>query len=199
MAALATIFNFLALNLVFVVVSLPVVTLPLAANAAMTALTRWRCEGEDRVLREFWSALRLSPPGRTTLALGVPFVALGTGVEEVHYFARGGDPLAWLCLGLGLAGLVLVMSGLGYVLVLNVRHPEVPVTQLWSACTCLAVRNLLATGPLFIAEIGAAALLALLDAPVVLIGLPVGVLQLMRLTAGVGLRRVSCAWPGTKG
>ena len=79
MAALASLFNFLALNLVLLIASLPVITLPLAVNAASVALDRWRADGEDRVVREFWVALRSRPPLRTTVALGVPFAAIGAG------------------------------------------------------------------------------------------------------------------------
>jgi hypothetical protein len=48
---------------------------------------------------------------------------------------------------------------------------------------------LLATGPLFVVEILGATLLALLDPPLLMIGLPLALLCLMRLTARFGLRR----------
>jgi hypothetical protein len=72
MAALATLFNFLALNLALLIASLPIVTLPAAVSAATVALDRWRGEGEDRVIREFISALRSRPFLPTTAAAGVP-------------------------------------------------------------------------------------------------------------------------------
>ena len=53
MVALGSLFNFLLLNLALLITSLPVVTLPLAVVATWTALDRWRCDGEDRVVREF--------------------------------------------------------------------------------------------------------------------------------------------------
>ena len=58
MAALSSLFNLLMLNLVFLVVCLPVVTVPIAVNGAWTALDRWRAGGEDRVAREFLIAIR---------------------------------------------------------------------------------------------------------------------------------------------
>ena len=87
MTALTTMFNFLALNLVLLIASLPVVTLPAAINAATVALDRWRGEGEDSVVREFVTALRSRPPLRTTLLTGVPLAAVVTGLAEVHHFS----------------------------------------------------------------------------------------------------------------
>jgi hypothetical protein len=192
-AALAAIFNLLALNLALVVVSLPVVTLPLALDAATTALSRWRSEGEDRVVREFFSALRSGRVWQTTIRVGIPLVAIGTGAEEVHYFAHGGGSLEWICLGFGLSGLVLALSALGYVLVLGSRNPDSPASQLWALGVALAVRNLFTTGPLFVLEMVAAAFAILLDVPLVLLGLPAALLYVMRLTALLGLRRVGFA------
>ena len=53
MAALAALFNFLALNLALLIFSLPVITLPAAVSAATQALDQWRRDGEDQVVREF--------------------------------------------------------------------------------------------------------------------------------------------------
>jgi hypothetical protein len=189
MAALGSIFNFLALNVVVLIVSLPVVTIPLAFVAVTIALDRWRTDGEDRVVREFFAAIRSRPPLPTTVLAGAPVLLAGIGAEEVHYFAHGGEPVDWLCLGFGSAALFLALSALGYVLLLAARSPTVPATEVWSLSVRLAVRNLFATGPLFVAEIVAATLLALLDPPLLLIGLPLALLSLMRLTAGYGLRR----------
>jgi len=57
-AALRAVFNFLVLNVVLVMACLPVVTVPLACQAATISLERWRAAGEDRVVREFIAALR---------------------------------------------------------------------------------------------------------------------------------------------
>ena len=189
MAALATLFNFLALNLVLLIAALPVITLPVAVNAAGVALDRWRADGEERVLREFWTALRSRPPLRTTVALGVPFAAVGLGLAELHYFSRSGAVAGHAGFGLGLAALLITLTALGYLFVLEARYPQLAPAELWSLCARLAVRNILVTGPLFLAELLGAGLLTLIDAPLLLLGLPVALLALMRLTALLGLRR----------
>jgi hypothetical protein len=192
-AALTAIFNLLALDLALVIVSLPVLTIPLALHAATKALGRWRSEGEDRVVREFLAALRSGRAWQTTIRVGVPVVAIGTAAEEVHYFAQGGGFLEWICLGFGASGLVLVLSSLGYVLVLGTHNPDSPASQLWALAITLAVRNLFTTGPLFLLEMTVATLAVLLDAPLLLLGLPVALLYSMRLTANFGLRRAGLA------
>ena len=53
----------------------------------------------------------------------------------------------------------------------------------------LAVRNLLVTGPLFLAEIALVTAATVIDPALLLLGLPLLLLQLMRLTAQFGLRR----------
>lgn len=189
-AALRTCFNFLALNLALVVACVPVVTFPLALDAATVALERWRVDREDRVVREFISALRSRPPFHTTLQVGVPLVVAGLASEEVHFFAKGGSPASWLCLGSGVAALLMALTSLGYVLLLTARQPAMPAPELWSLAARLAVRNFVLTGPLFVAEIAGAVLLGFVDPALLLIGLPLGFLQLARLTARLGLRRV---------
>jgi hypothetical protein len=192
-AALRACFNFLALNLALVLASLLVVTVPMALNAAVTALDRWQAEGEDRVLREFLSALRSRPPLRTTLAVGAPLAVMATATEEVHYFARGGSPVNWVCLGFGVAALVIAMAAVGYVVLLSSRNPSAPVPDLWELGIHLALQNLFVTGPLFILETTGAVLLGLADPTLVLIGLPLGFLCLMRLTAQSGMLRAGRA------
>ena len=189
MAALGSVFNFLALNLAVLIVSLPVVTVPLAFVAVTIALDRWRTDGEDRVVREFFAALRSLPPLTTTVLAGAPLVVAGIGAEEVHYFAHGGEPVDWVCLGFGSAAVFLAVTAVGYVLLLATRHPTVPATEIWALSVRLAVRNVLTTGPLFVVEVIGAALLALLDPPLLMIGLPLALLCLMRLTARFGLHR----------
>jgi hypothetical protein len=188
-AMLVLIFNLLALNAAFLIVSLPLVTLPIAINAVWTALDRWRADGEDRVVREFFSAVRSSPAARVTLLSGVPLVMTAVALEEVHYFARGGDVVARACFGLGLASLVVALTGIGHVFAFVARHPSAPPGQMWSLCARLAVRNLLFTGPLFLVEVAIAAVMALADPALLVIGLPTVLLYLMRLTANWGLRR----------
>ena len=182
-------FNFLSLNLAMVVVSIPVVTLPLALDAGMVALDRWREGNEERVVREFFHVLRTGPALRTTAAVGAPLVAGALGADEVHYFVRGGSPMAWICLGLGIAGLLAAVMGEAFVLVLWARRPTMSLPGLWSLAIGLGLRRLLVTGPLLLAEFGAATLAGLVDPALVLVGLPLGALWLVRSTARLGLRR----------
>jgi len=189
MAALATMFNFLALNLVLLIASLPVITAPAALNAAMVALDRWRGEGEDRVVREFAITLRSRPPLRTTLLTGVPLAGVVIGLTEVHHFVRGGSLTDRAYLGLGLGALVITLMALGYVFLLAARDPALPPAGLWSLCAALAIRNLLVTGPLFLIEIAGVTAITVIDPALLLLGAPLLLLQLMRLTAQFGLRR----------
>jgi hypothetical protein len=197
MAALGSAFNLLALNLALLIVALPVVTLPIALSAAMTALDRWRDDGEERVVREFIAALRTRPPLRTTAAIGVPLAAIALGLDEVHFFtrifARRGTVPAMAGFSLGLAALLITLTALGYVIVLAARQPATPPAQLWSLGAQLAVRTIVVTGPLFLAEIAAAALVTLADPALLLLGIPVALLALMRVTACLGLRRAEPA------
>jgi hypothetical protein len=189
MAALATLFNFLALNLALLIASLPVVTLPAAVSAATVALDHWRGEGEDRVVREFITALRSRPFLRTTATAGVPLAAVAVGVAEIHHFARGASLPDRASLGLAASALLITLTALGYVFLLAARDPAAPAADLWSLSARLAIRNLLVTGPLFLAEIAVVTALAMADRELLLLGLPLLLLQLMRRTAQFGLRR----------
>lgn len=189
MAALATMFNFLALNLALLIASLPIVTAPAALNAAMVALDRWRAEGEDSVVREFISALRSRPPLRTTVVAGVPLAAVAVGVVEFRHFARGASLPDRAFLGFAAAALLITLTALGYVFLLAARDPDAPAADLWSLSARLAIRNLLVTGPLFLAEIALVSAAAVLDPALLLLGLPLLLLQLLRLTAQLGLSR----------
>ena len=189
MAALATLFNFLVLNLALLIASLPIVTLPAAVSAATVALDRWRGEGEDRVIREFISALRSRPFLPTTAAAGVPLAAVAVGVAEVHHFARGASLPDRVGLGFVAAALLITLTALGYVFLLAARDPAAPAADLWSLSARLAIRNLFVTGPLFLGEIAVVTAGTLIDPALLLLGLPLLLLQLMRLTAQFGLRR----------
>ena len=107
----------------------------------------------------------------------------------MHFFSRGGSPGDWVSLGFGAAALLVALASIGYVLVLGARQPLMAPSDVWNLSVCLAVRNLLTTGPLFVAEFGAAAFLLLLDPALALLGLPILLLQCLRLTAQLGFRR----------
>lgn len=195
MAALAALFNVLALNVVLLVASLPVVTLPAAVSAASVALDRWRRDGEDRVVREFVIALRSRPPLRTTAATGVPLAAAALGLAEIHHFAREASLPGRVGLGLGFGALLVTLAALGYVLQLAADDPTLSPVDLWSLSARLAIRNLFVTGPLFVAAIAAAAVLTVIDPGLLLLGVPVFLLHVLKLTARLGLRRVQQAAP----
>jgi hypothetical protein len=190
MAGLTTLFNVLALNLVLLVVSLPVITAPAAINAASAALDRWRRDGEDRVIREFLIALRAGSPVRVTVVLGVPLAVIGLGLAEARHFVRASAPADQVSLGICLAALLVTLTAAGYVI--ELATPTGPV-ETWSLAARLAVRNLAVTGPLFLAEIAAATTLTMIDPGLLLLGLPVALLYLTKRTARLGLRRVDLA------
>jgi hypothetical protein len=193
MAALTTLFNVLALNLVLLIVCLPVITAPAALSAATTALDQWRNEGEDRVVHTFLTTLRTRPFWRTTLLAGVPLLAVVLGVLEVRHFARGGALADRFAMGLGTGALLITFLALGYVFLLSARYSWASATEFWSVCVRLAIRNLVRTGPLFLVEIAAATALTLIDPALLVLGLPVFLLQLIRLTTQSGLRRINTA------
>jgi hypothetical protein len=191
MAGLTTMFNFLALNLILLIVSLPVITLPWAVTAATVALERWRAEGDDRVVRSFFLALRARPFGRTTLLVGGPLAAVAVGVVEIHHFLDDAGLVSRIAMGSGAVALLVTLVSLGYVFQLAARGVEdSPAADFWSLCVRLGVGNLFRTGPLFLLEIAAATALIVIDPPLAAIGLPLFLLQLMRLTAQSGLRRI---------
>ena len=190
MAGLTTVFNVLALNLVLLVVSLPVITAPAAINAASAALDRWRRDGEDRVIREFLIALRAGSPVRVTVVLGVPLAVIGLGLAEARHFVHASAPADRVSLGVCLAALLVTLTAAGYVIELATQTGAVDT---WSLAARLAVRNLAVTGPLFLAEMAAATTLTMIDPGLLLLGLPVVLLYLTKRTARLGLRRVDLA------
>jgi len=193
MAALGAAFNVLALNLVLLIASLPVITLPAAIRAASVALDRWRRDGEDRVVREFLLALRTGRWTRTTTTLGVPLAAVALGLVEARHFARAAGPSGRVGLGLCLAALLITLSALGYLIQLasEASRPSTSPLDRWSLAVSLALRNLLVTGPLVIAEVAGAVTLTVIDPGLLLLGLPLVLLHLTKLTAGLGLRRAA--------
>jgi hypothetical protein len=191
MAALATGLNFLLLNLAVVIVSVPIVTVPVGIFAASVALDRWRRGGEDRVVREFVMTLRSRNLFRAWVVIGAPLVAIAVGIEEVHYFfVHDTSLVTHVCLGLGVLALLVTATGFGYVVLLAGRYPLASATELWWVCAQLAVRNLLFTGPLFVLEMVVATVLGILDPALLLLGVPVVLVNLLRATADAGLRRV---------
>src|ERR1700691_6004649 len=125
MAALAALFNFLALNLVLLAFSVPVITAPAAVSAATHALGRWRRDGEDQVMREFLLGFQAGW-ARQTVLVGVPLAAAVVGVIEVRHFAAGAGAANRLALGFGTVALLVTASALGYVFLLAARGQAEP-------------------------------------------------------------------------
>jgi hypothetical protein len=190
MAVLNTIFNVMALNGVLVIACLPIITAPAALQSAMVALDGWRSDGDDRVVRQFIVALRACRFGRTTVTVGLPLVAAALAAEEVIYFSRAANAGNAVGFGLGVAGLLLALSSIGYLLMLGARQPDLPPTDAWFVAISLVARNLLVASPL-LAGIGAVGLLVLTrDPPLAVVGIPVGLLALVRQAGLRGLERM---------
>lgn len=189
MAGLTTLFNAVALNLAMMMAALPLITAPVAVSSASAALDRWRRDGEDRVVRQFFIEFRDRWSLRATLAAGVPMAAAVLGLAEVRHFAPQPSMAdrAWLCLGAG--ALLITLAALGYVFQLTADTPGLPPVDLWSASARLAVRNLLVAGPLSAIPVAGVAVLAARDPGVLLLGTPLYLLQALKLIARPGLRQ----------
>ncbi len=192
--ALTALFNVLALNLVLIVASLPVITAPVAVTAASAAIGEWGRAGEDRVVRQFLIEFRRLWSARTTLGAGVPLLAAALGLAEIRYFAArpAAAAVTGLCLGGG--ALIVTAGALGYLLPLLGEpgpSPRPRLVDLWSLSARLAAKNLLTVAiPAAVPAAGMAALAAR-DPAVLLLGLPAFQLYALRRMAGPGLRRAA--------
>jgi Protein of unknown function, DUF624 len=187
-AWLTTLFNALALNLVMIVASLPLITAPVAISAASAVLDQWRREGQDQVVRQFIAEFRDRWSVRVTLGAGVPLAAVALGAAEVRFFAGEATLTGRVGLGLGAAALLLTLAALGYVFQLTADQPGLSPVELWSRSARLAVRNLLVAGPLSGAPIAGVLVLTVRDPFVLLLGLPLFLLHALKLVARAGLR-----------
>jgi hypothetical protein len=200
MAALTALFNALALNLVMIVASLPLITAPAAVSAASAALDRWARDGEDRVVRQFITEFRARLSAPVMLGVGGPLGAVVLGGAEVRHFAREATLTgrAGLCIACG--ALFITLAALGYVFQLSADEPGMRPVDLWSLATRLALRNLPVAGLLSAAPAAGLTLLAARDPAVLLLGLPLFLLHALKLLARPGLRRAAASTaPGTAG
>ena len=193
MAVLTALFNVLALNLVMLLASLPLITMPVAVTAAFAALDRWGRDGEDRVVRQFIIEFRERWSVRTTLAAGIPMAAAVLGLAEIRHFAQEATLAGRVGLGLCAGALLVTLAALGYVFQLIVDEPGLSPVDLWSMSARLAVGNLLVAGVLSAAPIAGVAILAARDPAVLLLGLPVFLLYTLKQIARRGLRRAAAA------
>jgi hypothetical protein len=194
-AWLTVLFNVLALNLAMVVAALPLLTAPAAVSAASAALDRWRLDGEDRVVRQFVIGFRARWSARTALGAGIPMAAAVVGVAEIRHFAREAGPAGLAGLALGGCALLVTLAGLGYVFQLAADDRGLSPVDMWSVSARLAVRNLLAAGPLSAVPVAGVTVLAARDPAVLLLGLPVFLLYALKLVARPGLRRAGLLPP----
>jgi hypothetical protein len=189
MVRLTALFNVLALNLAMMVASLPLITAPVAVSAASAALDRWRRQGEDRVVRQFLIEFRRRWSVRTMVGAGVPMAAAVLGLAEIRHFAREATLSGRAGLTLGGCALLITLAALGYIFQLTADQPGLSPVDLWSLSARLAVRNLIAAGPLSAVSVAGVVILAGADPAVLLMGLPVFLLHALKLIARPGLRR----------
>jgi hypothetical protein len=175
MAALTALFNALALNLVMILASLPLITAPTAVSAASAALDRWARDGED------------------ILGVGGPLGAIVLGGVEVRHFAREATLTGRAGLCLAGAALFITLATLGYVFQLSADEPGLRPVDLWSAAVRVALRNLPVAGVLSVVPAAGLTLLAARDPAVLLFGLPLFLLHALKLVARPGLRRAAAA------
>ena len=181
---LTTIFNCFALNAALVLACLPVVTIPVALRAAVVTLDRWRADGEDRVVVEFMLTLRASRLRSTTASVGIPIVAALLALGEIRFFASAHTAAKWPGVALSADGLLLSLASAGYAVVLAARCSGLPPTTIWWASASLTVRNLIGASPLLVAEIAVVAVVLLRDPALVVVCVPLGLVALIRHTAG---------------
>lgn len=187
---LSALWNLAALNVLWLLCCLPVVTAPLATCAAFGAVDRWARLGEDRVVRTFFELLR-SGVRRASLACGLPMAVGAAGVAEALFFARRTGGVDRVCFGLGVGFAAACLLTLGYVLLLSAASPELAPRQVWELAGRLGLRNLPVTGPLFALEAIGAVAVALAEPALGAIVLPMALLGLVHRTALFGLRRAS--------
>jgi hypothetical protein len=146
-AALAVVFNVLALNVVLVVVSLAVVTVPLAICAAFEAVYRWRTLDEDQVLRTFTLSLRRRPVAKSLLIGPAMLVAILGGTESV-YFMRYSGFIALVCVFIGITTAAIAVSVVAY-LCLFLTTSDAGYRKLWLAAFIATGRTVVLTTPVF--------------------------------------------------
>lgn len=187
MQALETIFNFFALNVALLIVCLPVVTAPVGLRAATVALQRWRDDRYVHPIGAFFRALRSRPVLLPWITVAGPLLAGTVAFMELRYFAGLSGAMDAMCLGLSVAGLLLALAALGYVLALVVTQPQLRPTETWRLAVVYVARNVVTYSALLVIETGACALLVIADPSLAVIGVPLLAVWMMRATAMRGI------------
>lgn len=146
-AALAAVFNVLALNVILVVASLAVVTIPLAISAAFEAVYRWRTLGEDQVLRNFVLSFRCRPITKS-LTVGPAMLLAMLGATESIYFMRYSGFIALVCVFIGITTSAISVSVVAY-LCLFLTTSDAGYRKLWRAAFIATGRTVVLTTPVF--------------------------------------------------
>jgi hypothetical protein len=170
-AALAAVFNVLALNVLLVVTSLAVVTVPLAVSAAFEAVYRWRTLGDDLVLRNFARSLRYRPVVKSLTVGPAVFVASLGGAESV-YFMRYSGFIALVCVFIGITTSAISVSVVAY-LCLFLTTSEAGCRELWRAAFIATGRTAVRTTPVFALATGCAVLAGLASPALAVVAVPV--------------------------
>ena len=195
LAVLSAIFNCFALNGLVLLACLPIVTIPASLRAGMVALERWRDADDDRVARVFCDALLATRWRAVTAAIGAPIAAALLAGLEVQYFAGARTVADGMCLGLGACALLICLPSVGYAIVLVARYREMRPLAVWSASVSLAVGHACGATALLISEIGLLGALLARDPALTVVCVPLGLLALVRATAGGPIARAVAAAP----
>jgi hypothetical protein len=184
---LSCVFNVFALNVLWVITSMAIVTIPLTTAAAFGAIDKWLSGADDRVVRNFFARLGECPV-LTWVTCGAPLGLVGVAAGEVAFFAARPAAVDRMCLGVAVASCLVAVSIGSYVLFLVSTRALIGKAA-WRAAAWMSVRNSVVTGPLFVVEVGAGVLGALMDPGLCVIVVPIAVMVVVYLTARFGLRR----------
>jgi hypothetical protein len=187
-AALAAVFNVLALNVVLVVASLAVVTVPLAISAAFEAVYRWRTLGEDRVLRNFMLSFRCRPVAKSLIAGPAMLIATLGGAESI-YFMRYSGFIALVCVFIGITTAAVAVSVVAY-LCLFLTTSDAGYQQLWRAAFIATGRTVMLTTPVFALSACCAVVAGLAAPALAVVAIPVLLLWAWQRIATWGAHRL---------
>jgi hypothetical protein len=187
-AALAAVFNVLALNVALVVASLAVVTIPLAVGAAFEAVYRWRTLDDDQVLRNFGLALRRRPV-KKSLVIGPALLVAILGGAESAYFTHYSGFIALVCVLIGITTAAVAVSVTAY-LCLFLATSDASGQELWRAACVAAGRTVALTTPVLALATAAAVVTGLAVPALAVVAVPVLLLWSWQRTAAWGARRL---------
>jgi hypothetical protein len=187
-AALAAVFNVVALNVILVVASLAVVTIPAGISAAFGAVYRWRTLGEDRVLRSFWFSFRCRPVTKS-LIIGPAILAAMLGGAEIIYFIRYSGFIALVCVFIGIVTSAISVSFVAY-LCLFLTTSAAGYRELWRAAFIATGRTVVLTTPLFALTTFCAVMAGLAAPALAVVAIPVLLLWAWQRVATLGAHRL---------